>query len=397
MTDFTPKVKAAYQYLNVGTWVVYYTGIDLTDYANDVKSFERKLEVFRADNNQLITSKTLAKDEFKINLLFRDGQYNTDPILNDLPIRVVLTLTRDGQTKIAEDIIDFVSVDQNAAPASIYLSLLSDGFKISDSNSYPIFNNKAQDDFSRYVVVSRRPTDESSVNKIEYVKELVNGVSSIDFDYFNEYVVEFDVLWINKVTNQLYVAHSGNYATNNPLLTSLYNAGGKYVGSAGKDPLASEDLAPNMGVIDPSNPEQPTSGTVLRDVVEPLRIAVRAKLLSTSVPIYDAFVPDSAPDSFIVIKDINEADDSLKSVFNGDVHVTLDIVTRFPQGSGTSSKRDQLTGQVYEKLIPNTVKIDHFHILNAVRTLSRPIDEDSNQYKILRKIIIIKYKIQQLN
>jgi len=145
----------------------------------------------------------------------------------------------------------------------------------------------------------------------------------------------------------------------------------------------------------------------LKDISYSLRVAYIAKLKpllkynNVAVPIYDSFVPNTAPDYFVVIKDQNEADDSLKCGFNTDVHVTTEVVTRFPPGSGSSSIRDNISSQL-NSLICSTdptkrlnLKPD-FNVMNSIRTLSKPIDEFTTTGTVLRKVNIYKHTIQQL-
>lgn len=144
----------------------------------------------------------------------------------------------------------------------------------------------------------------------------------------------------------------------------------------------------------------------LKDIGFALRVQYvnRLSVLSyngINVPVYDSFVPDAAPNYFVVIKDHTEADDSLKCGFNTDVHVTLDIVTRFNPGEGSSSIADKISGNV-NGIICTTDSANRlsllpdFNIMNSVRTMSKPITEQSKTYNIIRKVNIYKHTIQQL-
>jgi len=144
----------------------------------------------------------------------------------------------------------------------------------------------------------------------------------------------------------------------------------------------------------------------LKDIGFALRVQYVDKLSvltynGVKVPVYDSFVPDAAPNYFVVIKDHTEADDSLKQGFNSDVHVTLDIVTRFNPGTGSSAIADKLSGDI-NGIICTTESANRlnllpdFHIMNSVRTMSKPITEQSKTYNIIRKINIYKHVIQQL-
>jgi len=145
----------------------------------------------------------------------------------------------------------------------------------------------------------------------------------------------------------------------------------------------------------------------LKDIAYPLRAAYIARLENAIVfdtklvPVYDTFVPNDAPDYFIVIKDHNEADASTKQGFNTDVHITFDIVTRFPPGTGAAVVCDSISNQL-NNIICAGSKADmvsllpDFNIMNAVRTLSRPMTEESKVGNIIRKINIYKHEIQQL-
>jgi hypothetical protein len=146
--------------------------------------------------------------------------------------------------------------------------------------------------------------------------------------------------------------------------------------------------------------------TGLKDIGYVLRVAYIAKLspvnyFGLDVPIYDGIVPEDAPDYFVVIKDQNEADKSLKCGFNTDVHLTLDIVTRFPAGSGSSMIADNLSGQINELICPRNSRdlinlLPDFNVMNSVRTLSRVIIEPSKEVNIFRKINVYRHEIQQL-
>jgi hypothetical protein len=145
----------------------------------------------------------------------------------------------------------------------------------------------------------------------------------------------------------------------------------------------------------------------LKDSSYAIRVAYMAKLkpllkyAGVVVPVYDSIVPDTAPNYFVVIKDQNEADDSNKCGFMSDVHVTLDVVTRFPPGSGTGTVRDNILGQINAIICSTDAskRLDltpDFKVMNSVRTLTRPIDEPSTTGNILRKVVIFKHKVQQL-
>lgn len=145
----------------------------------------------------------------------------------------------------------------------------------------------------------------------------------------------------------------------------------------------------------------------LKDTTYPLRVALRAKLNNVvkynnvAVPFYDSLVPDAAPDNFVVIKDQNEADSSLKCGFHTDVHVTLDIVTRFPVGTGSGTIRDAISTSINTLLCSTdsskriNLKPD-FNVYTTVRTLSRNIEEVEKTSNVFRKVNIYHFKIQQL-
>lgn len=144
----------------------------------------------------------------------------------------------------------------------------------------------------------------------------------------------------------------------------------------------------------------------LKDIGYQLRVEYVAKLASlkyngVKVPVYDSFVPDKAPNYFVVIKDHTEADDSLKQGFNTDVHVTLDIVTRFAPGTGSSAISDAISGSINAVICTNNYSLrlnllPDFNVMNSIRTMSKPIIEQSKTYNIIRKVNIYKHVIQQL-
>lgn len=145
----------------------------------------------------------------------------------------------------------------------------------------------------------------------------------------------------------------------------------------------------------------------LKDIAYPLRVAYMSKLKpvltynGVPVPVYDALVPENAPDYFVVIREQNEADNSLKCGFNSDVHVTTEVVTRFEPGKGSSAIRDNISSQLNSIICSTdpaeriTLKPD-FNVMNSIRTLSRSIDESTKTGVILRKVNIYKHTIQQL-
>lgn len=145
----------------------------------------------------------------------------------------------------------------------------------------------------------------------------------------------------------------------------------------------------------------------LKDTTYPLRVALRTKLNNVvkyngvAIPFYDSIVPDAAPDYFVVIKDQNEADSSLKCGFHTDVHVTLDIVTRFQVGAGSGAIRDAISSNINTLLCSTdsakriSLKPD-FNLYTTVRTLSRNIEEQDKTRNVFRKVNIYQFKIQQL-
>lgn len=159
--------------------------------------------------------------------------------------------------------------------------------------------------------------------------------------------------------------------------------------------------------VDPTTPVDPIGGDGLKDIAFTLRSAYIQRLAglnynSISVPVYDDFVPDEGPDYFVVIKDITEADESLKGMFNTHAHVTLDIVTRFTGGNGSSMVRDAISNQINGLICPAlpSKRLDlrpDFNLMNSIRTMSRPILEQTKTYNILRKVNIYKHEIQQLS
>lgn len=157
---------------------------------------------------------------------------------------------------------------------------------------------------------------------------------------------------------------------------------------------------------DPVDPTDPATADGLKDIAYALRVAYKSKLSvvkhnNVTIPIYDGIIPGSAPDYFIVIKDITEADDSLKQGFNTDVHITLDIVTRFQPGTGSSSVSESISGQVNSIICTHDTAgklnlLPDFHVMNSVRTISRLITEQSKTYNVFRKVNMYKHVIQQL-
>lgn len=145
----------------------------------------------------------------------------------------------------------------------------------------------------------------------------------------------------------------------------------------------------------------------LKDTTYPLRVALHTKLNNVvkynnvAVPFYDSIVPDAAPDYFVVIKDQNEADSSLKCGFHTDVHLTLDIVTRFQVGAGSGAIRDAISSSINTLLCSTdpskrlNLKPD-FNLYTTVRTLSRNIEEQDKTRNVFRKVNIYQFKIQQL-
>lgn len=146
--------------------------------------------------------------------------------------------------------------------------------------------------------------------------------------------------------------------------------------------------------------------TGLKDIGYVLRVGYMTKLsilsyFGINVPVYDSIVPSDAPDYFVVIKDLNEVDKSLKCGFNTDVHLTLDIVTRFPAGTGSSIVADNISGQINALICPKSSAelinlLPDFNVMNSVRTFSRPIVEQYKELNIFRKINIYRHEIQQL-
>lgn len=189
-----------------------------------------------------------------------------------------------------------------------------------------------------------------------------------------------------------------NSIKGNRVLKIRYSANG--INPPGEDIV----IAYTDTTVDPAEPTDPGGG--LKDIGYALRAAYITKLSTlsysgTKVPVFDALVPSSAPDYFVVIKDHNEADDSLKGGFNTDVHVTLDIVTRFQPGTGSSLVADNISGQVNALICPlNSADLidlrPDFNIMNAIRTLSKPIVEEYKSINIFRKVNTYKHEIQQL-
>ncbi|RAJ28869.1 hypothetical protein [Pedobacter cryoconitis] len=144
----------------------------------------------------------------------------------------------------------------------------------------------------------------------------------------------------------------------------------------------------------------------LKDITYPLRVAYIAKLAGlkyneVTVPIYDSIVPETAPSYFVVIRDQNEADHSLKCGFNTDVHVTLDVVTKFPPGAGSGIVRDAISSKINSLICTENYSLrlnllPDFNVMNSIRTLSRQIEELSKTENIFRRINIYKHEIQQL-
>ena len=116
-----------------------------------------------------------------------------------------------------------------------------------------------------------------------------------------------------------------------------------------------------------------------------------------AIPFFDVFVPNVIPDWFVVITDSYYADDSLKCGYGGDVHTTMDIVTRFRVGEGTSKIAELISGQIKGLLVPNTLVLPNFNIMNTINVMDKKINEETNTGRIIRKILTFKHTIQQLN
>lgn len=402
-----PKVKAIYR----NSWqdVTGYGVLDITDYNNDVKNYIRTIEVYRTDTGALIFSSTLKKDEYLVSRFVQDGTYTTSPYIDNLPIKAVLTIVGiDGVSYVSEDSISFVSknLDPNYGVSS--LTVKEGGFSVKDDSVYPVSGYNISD-FLRYTVVLRRATSLPVSEKIEYIKEFTDNLKEIEFPYFNEYVITYKLIWVNKVTNQVYEYNNGGYVNTNQLLNGLFSPAGIYQGAAGHDPLANEDAATDLGALDPSlppDPGSPSSDDSLKDLSMQLRSAYIAKLVNLNykgiaVPVYDGFAPSTAPDYFVVIKSITEADDSVKGMYNTDMHVTLDIVTRFAPDYGSNIVVDSISNSINGIICTNNYSLrlnlrPDFNVMNSIRTMSRPITEQSKTYNVFRKVNIYQHVVQQL-
>jgi len=235
-----PKVKAAYEYSYTGN--VFYTAFDLSDYENDVKSYTRKLEIFRTDTGQLVRSQVLNAGEFKIGTLIQSGLLPNDPYLNNLGIKAVLTI--DGIV-VDEDIISFTSPPINPP------TIINPVSVIKTENGYTINDNTQTANVDRFAISLRRNTSNAQLNKLQYIKQMDSA--SVSFDYFNEMVVYAYVLYFDKTTNQVITRENAAFVYQNDLLAPLYNAGGIYRGTPNYDPLGNEDALPNYSFLDNQN------------------------------------------------------------------------------------------------------------------------------------------------
>lgn len=246
-----PKVRAVYQKFPSND-VTIYAAVDLSGYENDVKLVgERKLEIFRTDTNELISSEILGKDKYRTSITVQTDRYPASPYLNNLPIKAVLSI---NGVIVAEDAVQFVSVLalmllDNMLPTTKRDDGLDTYYRATDNLPYPLYAEKGMNNFDRYFINSRRGTSSPISHKIQYIDKLADDVNFVEYKRFNENVAFFNAIWIDKQTNQMFETTGGAYTISSQELAAFYNPGGIYIGPAGHDPLANEDAAPDLSLI----------------------------------------------------------------------------------------------------------------------------------------------------
>jgi hypothetical protein len=106
-------------------------------------------------------------------------------------------------------------------------------------------------------------------------------------------------------------------------------------------------------------------------------------------------VPEN-PVDYVHMRELTITDDGTKDQFIWDCTLTIDIISGF-KAKGSWKKCDAVSSQVWDKLLKKDIKTDNFSsctdpFVESVNNFTDVFDD----YKILGKTIILRFKVQQV-
>jgi hypothetical protein len=115
------------------------------------------------------------------------------------------------------------------------------------------------------------------------------------------------------------------------------------------------------------------------------------------IPIYDS-VPNDAVAPFIILSTTTLTPIHTSDIFIFRGTMLLDIVTRFPAGSGGQKLSNDIANEVFQKILGrgNFYSDKEWNIYTASLGDTRPMESSSGTGTVYRKLITFNNQIQQL-
>lgn len=140
----------------------------------------------------------------------------------------------------------------------------------------------------------------------------------------------------------------------------------------------------------------------MRNVSRVLRAAYISALSAIevdgiSIPVYDSYAPDNAPDHYIIISDQRSNEIEVKGAFVQSATITLDVVTTFKRNGGKEFS-ERIADEVLAIIRGGEALVLESGFQSAtVRNDSQySVDELLDDSKIFRTILIFKHKVVQI-
>lgn len=125
---------------------------------------------------------------------------------------------------------------------------------------------------------------------------------------------------------------------------------------------------------------------------------------SAIIPVFSDYASITSETPYIVIGDVDESPVENKCHFGDNIRVTLDVVTEYPTASNAGrTDSEKIMGLCMSILLPSVQNsgpvfdLEDFQVISAKKVLGRSIQEQTNNSKIFRKILIINHSIKQLS
>ncbi|MFD2597524.1 hypothetical protein ACFSQ3_01065 [Sphingobacterium corticis] len=113
-------------------------------------------------------------------------------------------------------------------------------------------------------------------------------------------------------------------------------------------------------------------------------------------------IADQEEKNYIVVSGQSSSETSFKCGFSGDYMITLNIVCKYPIGSGTKKDSEEISNMVLERVYPSisttgVVISEDFDIWNTRLVTNRTIVDETGSERVITKVLTFQHSINQIN